>query len=711
MSGQPRPAAYVTLVVVALSALAAAGAIALDAAVLPTHPAPPLSAGWAGVLPGAAMLVPGALLMWRLPRQPIAWILSIFGMLWVFDGLASAAANYAWYYDREAWWAPAAFWFFSRLGSVLLLPLIFLLLLFPDGKLLRGWRRAASWASIMLGLVLPFSFLLAPAEALRADDASRAALIDAFERPSATLELPPAAWSVLLSAGAPCLMLALLLAIIVCASRRYGAGALEKAQLRWLVWSGLLFILTATLVFPAVPVVVVDILLAVTIGLVCASVVIAVSKYRLYEIDRLLSWTLVYSVLIAAIVAVDVLLVWLVGSALDDRVAMLLAAIAVTAAYSPLRGHLFALANRAVNGRRGDPYAVVSSLGDRLDSATDTHSQLENLAAAIAEAFASPYVRVSLDRIGEAPAFAEYGMFDQHTVEVPIVHAGVTIGSIDMVAGRRPVSSDRDQQLLGDLVRFSVASLRNAELSRELQGIREQLVLTREAERSRLRRELHDGLGPLLGGVKLRLETARNWVERDPGRALIPLDSAINEQSEVIDEIRRIVHDLRPPALDDLGLLSALSQISLRLSGAGLTATVSGALPPDGLTPAVEVAAYRIVSEALTNAHRHARATTVQAHFSYTEHELHIEISDDGAGVAVDAVPGVGQRSMRERAAELGGALTITSSTNGGTQVLARLPLAHEEFAAQGAQELWPEPSPSPSMPPASSRSETENND
>lgn len=694
MNARARVGVVMTLTILCVSGIAAVSAILLDIAVLSQHPTPPLSAGWSGVLPGAAMLVPGLLLLWRLPTQPIAWVLSGFGMLWVLDGFASAAVNYAWYFDRDAWWAVPAFWFFSRFGSVLLLPLVLLLVLFPDGRLRPGWRGVLSWIAIVFGLVMPFTFLFAPASALSADDPARTGPMEAFEPELATLPLPDAVWVWLLAAGAPCLMIALLFSLAVCVSRRFGATSLEKAQLRWLVWSGLLFIAISTFLFPALPTVIVDVLLAVAIGLVCASIVIAVSRYRLYDIDRMLSWTLVYGVLIAAIVLVDVLLVWLAGSALNDRVTMLLAAVAVTAAFAPLRGRLFDFANRLINGRRGDPYSVVSMLGDKLDRSVDAQAQLENLAAAIAEAFASPFVRVTLERMRETPIFAEHGMHTAGTVELPIVHAEAEIGRIHMAPGRRPLSSSRDQQLLGDLIRFSLASLRNAELGRELQTIREQLVLAREAERSRLRRELHDGLGPLLGGVKLRLETARNWAERDPTRVLEPLDTAIREQSDVIDEIRRIVHDLRPPALDDLGLLSALSQVAARLSGNGLTATVSGALPPGGLSPAVEVAAYRIVSEALTNVSRHAGASLAQAQFDFDEHNLHIEVRDDGIGLAPGAVPGVGRRSMRERAAELGGALAFVSADDdgggSGTIVRARLPLAHEVLGSRDAP-LWPE--------------------
>lgn len=677
-----------TVVAIAVSVVAALGAIALDLAVLPEHPDPPLSSGWSGVLPGVAMLVPGCLLLWRLPWHPIAVVLVGFGTLWVLDGLASAAVNFAWLNDRDAWWAMPAFWFFSRLGSVLIFPIVLLLLLFPDGRLRPGGWRVVSVIGIVLGLVMPFAFLFAPAEALAADEPERTDLLAAFEPPIPTLPLPDAAWAAILAASLPCLAASLLLALIVCIGRRFGASAEERAQLRWLVWAGIVFV-GALAVYPLVPTVVVDVLLSATIGLIGASIVIAVTRYRLYAIDRLLSWTIVYAVLIAAIVVVDVLVVLAVGSAIDDRVAMLLAVVAVTVAYAPLRGRLFAFASRLVNGRRGDPYAVVSSLGDRLERSADTRSQLGDLASAIAEAFASPYVRVELDRPDADPLVAEHGARSADVVDVPIDHAGAVIGRIRMEPGRRPVASDRDQRLLGDLVRLAAASIRNAELGRELQAIRERLVLAREEERSRLRRELHDGLGPLLGGVKLRLETASNVARRDPDRSLALVDAAIADQSEVIDEIRRIVHDLRPPALDDLGLLRALDQQGARLTGGGLAVEVSGDVPAD-LPPAVEVAAYRIASEALTNARRHSGAHHVLVRLGHDERMLRVEVGDDGTGIPADAVGGVGLRSLRERAAELGGTVEIADSRDGGTIVRAALPLAHAVHDGAG---------PSPSTP------------
>lgn len=688
----PRRASRVaTIVVLAVAALAAVGAIALDLALAATGEAPVLSWGWSGVLPGAAMLVPGCLLLWQRAGRAIAVALAGFGLLWVVDGIAAAAVNYAWVADRDAWWAAPSFWFFSRFGAVLLYPIVLLLVLFPTGRLRRGAWGAVSAVALALGLVLPFTFLLAPADALIDDDPTRAAQIAAFEPALPTLPLPPEAWAVLLAIAVPCLSLGIVLGVAVAIGRRVGASAEERAQLRWFVLSGVVFVASLGL-FPLLPTALVDVLLSVTIGLVSASVVIAVTRYRLYEIDRLLPWTLVSALLVVAVVAIDVLAVLAVGSAIDDRVAMLLAVVVVTVAYAPLRGRLFALMSRVVSGRRGDPYSVVSTLGDRLEGSADAATQLDHLAAAIAEAFAAPFVRVELDRRDAAPLAAEHGAAPTTDAparaalrELPIEHDGATIGRVLMQPGPRPVVSARDQRLLGDIVRLAAVSIHRSELGRELQAIRERLVAAREEERSRLRRDLHDGLGPLLGGITLRLETARNLAERDPARSQGILEQAIADQSQVIDEIRRIVHDLRPPALDDLGLVQALRQQAARLSGPGLAIVVQGDAPAE-LPAAVEVAAYRIASEAMENARRHARATRVDVRLEARSDALALEVVDDGRGIPADAVHGVGLRSARERADELGGVLEIATG-DAGTSIRAMLPLAPRDPAPDARPE------------------------
>jgi signal transduction histidine kinase len=215
---------------------------------------------------------------------------------------------------------------------------------------------------------------------------------------------------------------------------------------------------------------------------------------------------------------------------------------------------------------------------------------------------------------------------------------------------------------------------------RELQRSRERLVAAREEERRRLRRDLHDGLGPSLATTLMRLEVARDLVDRDPVAARGLVGQLVDQTEADIVEVRRLVDGLRPPALDQLGLVSALRQradhhnhaVALG-SGAPRWTVVAddiGALPA-----AVEVAAYRIVVEAVNNAVRHSGATEVTVRLQLRPDALELVVRDDGAGLTDVRGTGVGLGSMRDRATEVGGSCTVSSPPEGGTEVAARLPL------------------------------------
>jgi len=216
-----------------------------------------------------------------------------------------------------------------------------------------------------------------------------------------------------------------------------------------------------------------------------------------------------------------------------------------------------------------------------------------------------------------------------------------------------------------------------AALTRDLQRSRESLVAAREEERRRIRRDLHDGLGPALAGIVFGLDAARNTLAADPQATAATLAELKSELQASIADVRRLVYDLRPPALDQLGLVPAVQEYAARLGERGaLDILVSApALPP--LSAAVEVAAYRIAAEALNNAARHSGARHTSVSFTVDDAQLRLEVSDDGVGVSTQRDhrgTGVGLATMAERAAELGGACSIASH-GGGTSVVAVLPL------------------------------------
>jgi signal transduction histidine kinase len=213
-------------------------------------------------------------------------------------------------------------------------------------------------------------------------------------------------------------------------------------------------------------------------------------------------------------------------------------------------------------------------------------------------------------------------------------------------------------------------------LSADLQRSRERLVSAREEERRRLRRDLHDGLGPQLASLTMTAEAAKDLIQTDPARAEDLLGGVMQRAQDAVSDVRRLVYELRPPALDALGLLAAL-RAHTDHQGEGSTRVMveaPGALPP--LPAAVEVAAYRIVMEALNNVARHAEARRCEVRLYLAEPGmLTLEVSDDGRGIEDDHKPGVGLSSMRERAEELGGSCAVASVPSGGTRVKARLPL------------------------------------
>ena len=222
---------------------------------------------------------------------------------------------------------------------------------------------------------------------------------------------------------------------------------------------------------------------------------------------------------------------------------------------------------------------------------------------------------------------------------------------------------------------YVTAQTRQAQqLAADLQHARERLVAAREEERRRLRRDLHDGLGPALASLTLKVDAARDELNYDTGSAAAMLTEVKGDIRAAVGDIRRLVYDLRPPALDDLGLTTSLCLLAERYQIPGLTIICDLPERLPLLPAAVEVAIYRIVAEALTNVVRHAGARTCRVRLAVAEW-VELDISDDGRGLPPDAVADVGLLSMRERAAELGGECAVTSGPGAGTTVQVWLPL------------------------------------
>ncbi|WP_214409014.1 sensor histidine kinase [Sphaerisporangium fuscum] len=665
----------VVLAVPALAAVAVAATVILDLrnAAVRIPPGTELDFGWSSGVAGLAQTLTGVLLLRRLPRHPVAWVLTLSGLEWVLNGLAGSWATYAIYLSPGAPGASAAYWFYARFGAALLIGLPLLIVLFPDGRLpaARPWRWV-SVASLALTSLLPAVLLVVPADVPARYHASPLpAEIARLGLDPVAVALPYDVWAPVLDVAYAAVPVSLVVPFAVLVHRYRAADQERRAQIRWLTWAALVGVFTLLLPLvtpPRLP----SLLLCLTVALTSVAVLVAVSKYRLYDIDRLLPATLLYGLLAILAVLIDVAVFTLAGSTLGERDSALAATAIVAVAYAPLRTWLWRGARRLVRGGRDDPYAMVATLAARLDAVNGPDEQLIALARTVAESFRLPYVRVELERPGGVRSVVEHGSPRGPSVSLPVAHRGETAGRLVLC---RADLTERDQRLLGDLVRQAAEAVRAGELSADLQRIRAQLVVAREEERRRLRRDLHDGLGPSLGAVALRIEAARNLASTSPADSDRILAQTAAEVATVMADVRRLVHDLRPPALDELGLLRAVEQQADHVRSSGPQVVVTGGEGLGALPAAVEVAAYRIVSEALANVVRHAGAVRCEIELAVREGALEVVVRDDGSGIGPDVAVGVGTLSLRERAAELGGDCEITCPPAGGTVVRARLPL------------------------------------
>jgi signal transduction histidine kinase len=266
----------------------------------------------------------------------------------------------------------------------------------------------------------------------------------------------------------------------------------------------------------------------------------------------------------------------------------------------------------------------------------------------------------------------------------PLTYQGTPVGHLAASPRRgEPAFDERDRRVLADLARQAGPAVRAEALTADLLDSRQRLVTAREEERRRLRRDLHDGLGPMLTGLGLNLDAARTALAAarradgpaapDVARADELVARAKEASSQVITDLRTMVYDLRPPALDDLGLAGAVKVHAERLgTGTGLQVELHAGELPD-LPAAVEVAAFRTAVEAIANAVRHGDARRCSVRLATSGAQLVLEVTDDGRS-AGEWRPGVGLTAMRERAEELGGTLAAGPSAAGGL-VAARFPL------------------------------------
>jgi len=428
-----------------------------------------------------------------------------------------------------------------------------------------------------------------------------------------------------------------------------------------------------------------QLLFAVCIGL-------AVLRYRLWDIDLVINRVVVYGSLTLVTMALYLGAVAWMSSlfhGIADPVLFFLATGLVAILFEPLRLRLQRLVNRLMYGLRDDPYAVLTRLSNTLEQSPAPAMMLPAIAATVGQALRVPYLEVLVQQNGEEQVLAAYGKPGPEVLTFPVVYQSEVIGALRVAPRARGEEfSSADRRLIETIARQTGAAAQAVRLNSELIRSRAEIVAAREEERRRLRRDLHDGLGPILASQTLKMAAVRQLVRQNPERAESIVDDVIKQNETTVSEVRRLVYRLRPPALDQMGLVEAVRDLVLRggqddLTASGLKIQVDG--PTEGLPElpaAVEVNAYRIALEALTNVSRHAQAQSCEIKFRCEPPEgaedkatLLVQIRDDGVGFPQTYRAGVGVRSMRERAEELGGRLEIQPGSLTGTCIRAWLPL------------------------------------
>lgn len=567
----------------------------------------------------------------------------------------------------ESVWLPGRSYAFILQGLLMTFPTFALFAYFPNGQIRPRWMRWVMLGSAPLGLAL---IAFAP-----------------FRETANTISLSVLGIIFLLLIG---------LAIYGQITRyRHISTQVERQQTKWVVfgfslWFGYVF-------FSSIPYFYLTSLPAgaqvpwwagisefgwwLSLSIVPLSLTLAITRYKLWNIDIVINRSLVYGGLAFALIATYLVIIAGLGLLFQRSDSLFIPLIATGAAillFQPLRGRLQAGVNRMMYGQRDEPAAVLSRLGEKLEESGTPQATLAGIVETVALALKIPFVAIEL---GEpTTTIVQHGRARPNSYRLPLTHQGEVIGY--MLAAPRDQDgrlSAKDLEILETISHQTSMVAYAASLTSDLKRARQKLVTTREEERRRIRRDLHDGLGPQLASLNLKLDAAENLLTSNPDKAVDLLgESKIQVQAAVAD-IRRLVYNLRPPALDELGLMACLRQRAATYhSNSGMRVEVEGPAQLDGLPAAVEVAAYRIIDEAVHNASQHAAADHCWVRIK-ADTNLELVIEDDGPGMPSQFRAGVGIISMRERTEELAGTFQLEKRQPTGTRIQIFLPLSDEE--------------------------------
>lgn len=485
----------------------------------------------------------------------------------------------------------------------------------------------------------------------------------------------------------------------------------EKQQAKWAVYGivlaiGLLFSNTAFFIinqktFLADPfkLFYLDVSIHATMLLIPIALIIAILRHRLWDIDLIVNRTIVYVIMTVFTVAVYIIGVWYTGLIFqisNHLLSSLIATGIVAVLFSPLKERVQKFINRRMYGKNDDPYSILLQLAKELKNPNEPEEVLHMVVRNIRDTLRLPYVSISINQNGVEILVAQNGNKVGNSYSFKLVHGGEELGVLAL-SERSPGEgfTQSDKKFIEMLVHQASVIVQSTKVSMDLkllaialQESRENLVLAREEERRRLRANLHDGLAPRLAALALTSGAAESLVESNPEATKEILAEFGTAIRQTVTEIRGLVYDLRPPTLDEMGLIGAIhermKELSLlKQSDGGISFVLQAPEELPALPAAVEVAAYRIITEAIVNIVRHsgAKEGTIDIKFLTNQEKrgLQLIITDNGKGYSpkgeIVGKSGIGVGSMRERATELGGRFRIEKGIKGGTTITVFLPV------------------------------------
>jgi signal transduction histidine kinase len=639
----------------------------------------------------ASFPIAAILILSRQPKNRIGWILMAIALAWAIGpeaygefalsrGLPGGAVAIA--LSAPTWVPPIVL-----MGTSLLLR-------FPDGELLSPrWRKVEGMAIAALALVF-LAILLAP------ETLHEVGYPD-IENPFGIEALKPvvdvALAAVLLI---PATVVASAVSLVVRFRRSTGV---ERLQLKWLASAAsLVAVMGVTAVVasldapwgaPTTPswVALIQNIDVTSFVLIPTAIVFAVLKHRLYDLDVVINKALVYGAMAAFITAVYVAIVVGLGRAIGSERNLVLSIVAtavVAVGFQPVREHFQRIANRLVYGKRATPYEVLSEFSGGMSHAVATEELLPRMARIVAEgvgaARADIWLYVDSDLVREAtwpqsngdgrPMVARFDgdmlAVDGADASVPVRHQGDLLGLIAVRKSPGEVVTPAESKLLEDLASQAGLVLRNVRLIEDLKTSRQRLVSAQDQERRRLERDLHDGAQQRIVAIALALRMARGLVPADTPDLGDRIDQAAQEIGTALSELREFARGIHPAILTERGLIPALDSLVERSSVPASVVTTLSERPPGP----IEVTAYFVVSEALANVAKYAKASRVTVTVGAADGELILEVADDGVGGA-DPSRGSGLRGLSDRVAVVDGTLEIDSPPGQGTRLRVRIPI------------------------------------